>query len=98
MEDKNLENLTDDKLLELIHENIDKSDKHLYSTIVLTIVSLIQSIFLMFDYIGVLEFVIIYILCFCFYIYHKKKTNKYMSIVDKAVENLISRTNIDENK
>ena len=97
MEDKNLENLTDDELLDLIYENMDKADNHLYSSIILTVIILLQTLLLIFGYAGIIQFLIVYVLSISFYFYHKKKTDRYMSIVDKVLENLISRSTIDEN-
>jgi len=91
MKENNIKNLTDSELLELAHENMDKANKHLYSSIILSIISIIQTILLIFDYSGVIEFVIVYILCISFYFYHKKKSDKYMSIVDEAIKELTSK-------
>jgi hypothetical protein len=98
MKENNMENLTDEELLELAHENMDKADNHLYSSVILSIAALIQALLLIFEYASLIQFLVVYILSISFYLYHKKKTDKYMSIVDKALENLISRANIDENK
>ena len=86
-----VKDLTDGELLELAHKNMDKANKHLYSTIVITLLSLIQLFLMIFNYVGVVEFAIIYIVCLVFYLYHKKKSDSYMFIVDEALKELTSR-------
>jgi hypothetical protein len=86
-----MKNLTDSELLALAYKNLAKADKQLYSTLILTIIGIIQSILLIFNFVGVVSFLIVYPICFLLYLYHKKKQEKYMKIVDEALKELNSR-------
>jgi len=86
-----MKELNDGELLDLARKNLAIADKHMYSTIILTIVSLIQSILLFFNFVGVISFLIVYLICFLLYLYHRKKQEKYMKIVDEALKELTSR-------
>ena len=44
-----VKDLTDGELLELAHKNMDKANKHLYSTIVITLLSFIQLFLMIFE-------------------------------------------------
>jgi hypothetical protein len=83
--------LNDSELLELVHKNLAIADKHMYSTIVLMVVAIIQSVLLMFSVVGVVSFLIVYPICFLFYFYHKTKGEKHLKIVDDALKELTSR-------
>jgi uncharacterized membrane protein len=78
-----MKNLTDSELLSLAHKNLDKADIHMYSTLILTIVSIVQSILLFFSFVGVVSFLL--------YLYHRKKQKKYMKIVDEVLNEFTSR-------
>jgi len=84
-----MKNLTDSELLSLAYKNLAIADKHFYSSMVLVIIGLIQSILLIFNF--VVSFLIVYPICFLLYLYHKKKQEKYMKIVDEALKELTSR-------
>ena len=86
-----MKNLTDSELLDLAYKKLEIADKHAYSSVVLVLISLIQVLLLIFDYIGVLGFILIYPLSFGFYLYHKIKSEKYMNMVDDILQELISR-------
>jgi amino acid transporter len=86
-----MKELNDGELLDLARKNLAIADKHMYSTIILTIVSLIQSILLFFNFVGVVSFLIVYLICFLLYLYHRKKQEKYMKIVDEALKEFTSR-------
>jgi pilus assembly protein TadC len=86
-----MKDLNDKELLDLAWENIARADKHLYSTLVLVIIGLIQSILLMFNFVNILSFLIIYPISFLLYLYHKKKQEKYMNVVNEALDELTSR-------
>lgn len=86
-----MKELNDRELLDLAWKNLSRADKHLYSTIVLVIIGLIQSILLMFDFVNILSFLIIYPISFLLYLYHKKKQEKYMKVVNEALDELTSR-------
>jgi amino acid transporter len=86
-----MKELNDRELLDLAWKNLAIADKHMYSTIILTIVSLIQSILLFFNFVGVISFLIVYLICFLLYLYHRKKQEKYMKIVDEALKEFTSR-------
>jgi amino acid transporter len=87
----NVKELNDGELLDLARKNLAIADKHMYSTIILTIVSLIQSILLFFNFVGVVSFLIVYLICFLLYLYHRKKQEKYMKVVDEALKEFTSR-------
>jgi len=86
-----MKNLTDNELLALAWENIAKADKHLYSTLVLTIIGITQAILLIFSFVSIFSFLIIYPISFLLYLYHKKKQEKYMKVVNEVLEELTSR-------
>jgi uncharacterized membrane protein (DUF373 family) len=86
-----MKNLTDSELLSLAHKNLAKADIHMYSTIVLTVVSFIQSILLFFNFVGAVSFLIVYPICFLLYLYHRKKQKKYMKIVDEVLNEFTLR-------
>ena len=86
-----MKNLTDSELLALAYKNLAKADKQFYSTLILTIIGIIQSILLIFNFVGVVSFLIVYPICFLLYLYHKKKQEKYMKIVDEVLKELTSR-------
>ena len=86
-----MKELNDGELLDLAQKNLAIADKHMYSTIILTIVSLTQSILLFFNFVGVVSFLIVYLICFLLYLYHRKKQEKYMKIVDEALKEFTSR-------
>ena len=86
-----MKELNDGELLDLAWKNLAIADKHMYSTIILTIVSLIQSILLFFNFVGVVSFLIVYLICFLLYLYHRKKQEKYMKIVDEVLKEFTSR-------
>lgn len=86
-----MKNLTDGELLDLARKNLAIADKHMYSTIVLTVVSIIQSILLFFNFVGIVSFLIVYLICFLLYLYHRKKQEKYMKVVDEALKEFTSR-------
>jgi len=86
-----MKELNDGELLDLARKNLAIADKHMYSTIILTIVSLIQSILLFFNFVGVVSFLIVYLICFLLYLYHRKKQEKYMKVVDEALKEFTSR-------
>jgi Ca2+/Na+ antiporter len=86
-----MKELNDGELLDLARKNLAIADKHMYSTIILTIVSLTQSILLFFNFVGVVSFLIVYLICFLLYLYHIKKQEKYMKIVDEALKEFTSR-------
>jgi pilus assembly protein TadC len=86
-----MKELKDSELLDLAWKNLSRADKHLYSTIVLVIIGLIQSILLMFNFVGIVSFLIIYPVSFLLYLYHKKKQEKYMNVVKEALDELTSR-------
>jgi amino acid transporter len=75
----------------LARKNLAIADKHMYSTIILTIVSIVQSILLFFNFVGVVSFLIVYLICFLLYLYHRKKQEKYMKVVDEALKEFTSR-------
>jgi len=86
-----MKELNDSELLNLAYKHLAISDKHMYSTIVLMVVAIVQSVLLMFSIIGVLSFLIVYPVCFLFYFYHKSKGEKHLKIVDEALKELTSR-------
>ena len=86
-----MKDLNDSELLDLAWKNLAIADKHMYSTIVLMAVAIIQSVLLMFSLVGMVSFLIIYPICFLFYFYHKKKGEKHLKIVDDALKELTSR-------
>jgi uncharacterized membrane protein len=88
-----MKNLTDSELLAVAYKNLAIADKHLYSTIILAIVGLVQSVLLIFEFVNIFSFLIVYPISFLLYLYHKKKQEKYMKIVDEALEELTSREN-----
>ena len=75
----------------MARKNLAIADKHMYSTIILTIVSIVQSILLFFNFVGVVSFLIVYLICFLLYLYHRKKQEKYMKVVDEALKEFTSR-------
>jgi hypothetical protein len=97
MKESNMENLTDEELLELVNKYLDKVDNHLYSSIILSVVTIIQSLLLIFEYSGLIQFLVIYIISIFLYFYHKKKTDKYMSIVDELIKQLTSVSDNNNN-
>jgi Ca2+/Na+ antiporter len=86
-----MKELTDRELLDLAWKNLKIADRHLYSTVVLTVVSIVQSILLIFSFVSVISFLIIYPICFLLYLYHRKKQEKYMNIVEATLNELTSR-------
>jgi hypothetical protein len=86
-----MKELNDGELLDLARKNLAIADKHMYSTLILTIVSIVQSILLFFNFVGVVSFLIVYLICFLLYLYHRKKQEKYMKIVDEALKEFTSR-------
>jgi uncharacterized membrane protein len=86
-----MKELKDSEVLELAWKNLAKADKHLYSTVVLVIVGLIQSILLIFNFVNIFSFLIVYTISFLLYLYHRKKQEKYMKVVNDALEELGSR-------
>ena len=86
-----MKELNDSELLELAWKNLARADKHLYATIVLVIVGLIQSILLLFNFVGIVSFLIKYPISLLLYFYHKKKQENYMKVVNEALEELTSR-------
>ena len=86
-----MKDLNDRELLDLAYKHLAISDKHMYSTIVLMVVAIIQSVLLMFSVVGVVSFLIIYPICFLFYFYHKTKGEKHLKIVDDVLKELTSR-------
>lgn len=87
----NMKELNDSELLDKAYKHLEIADKHTYSTIVLTVVALIQAILLFFNIVGVGSFLIVYLICFLLYLYHRKKQEKYMKIVDEALKEFTSR-------
>ena len=86
-----MKELNDRELLDLAWKNLAIADKHMHSTLILTIVSIVQSILLFFNFVGVVSFLIVYLICFLLYLYHRKKQEKYMKIVDEALKEFTSR-------
>lgn len=86
-----MKNLTDSELLDLAYEKLAIADKHMYSSIVLVIIGLIQSILLLFSFVNIFSFLIVYPISFLLYLYHRKKQEKYMNIVNEVLEELTSR-------
>jgi Ca2+/Na+ antiporter len=86
-----MKELNDGELLDLARKNLAIADKHMHSTLILTIVSIVQSILLFFNFVGVVSFLIVYLICFLLYLYHRKKQEKYMKIVDEALKEFTSR-------
>jgi Flp pilus assembly protein TadB len=86
-----MKELTDNELVTLAWENLAMADKHLYSTLVLMIIVLIQSILLMFSIVNIFSFLIVYPICFLLYLYHRKKQEKYMNVVTEVLDELTSR-------
>ena len=86
-----MKELNDGELLDLARKNLAIADKHLYSTIILSVVSIIQAILLIFNIVGVGIFLIVYLICFLLYLYHRKKQEKYMKIVDELLKEFTSR-------
>ena len=86
-----MKDLNDRELLDLAYKHLAISDKHMYSTIVLMVVAIIQSVLLMFSVVGIVSFLIVYPICFLFYFYHKTKGEKHLKIVDDALKELTSR-------
>jgi hypothetical protein len=66
-----MKELNDGELLDLARKNLAIADKHLYSTIILSVVSIIQAILLIFNIVGVGIFLIVYLICFLLYLYHR---------------------------
>jgi len=86
-----MKNLTDSELLALAHKNLAIADKHRYSTIILLVLAIAQAIFLFINLITITPYLIITILSYILYFYHRKKQEKYMKIVDEVLEELTSR-------
>jgi Flp pilus assembly protein TadB len=86
-----MKELNDNELLNLAYKHLAISDKHMYSTIVLMVVAMIQVFLLIFNLIGVFSFLVIYPICFLFYFYHKSKGEKHLKIVDEALKEFASR-------
>lgn len=86
-----MKDLTDSQLIDMIYENLENADKHMYVNIVLTIIAIIQSVLLIFNLVGVFSFVSVYVLCLIFYLYHQKKSEKYMKTIDELLKELTSR-------
>jgi beta-lactamase regulating signal transducer with metallopeptidase domain len=87
----NIKELNDSELLDKAYKHLEIADKHLYSTIILSVVSIIQAILLIFNIVGVVSFLVIYLICFLLYLYHRKKQEKYMKIVDELLKEFTSR-------
>lgn len=88
-----MKDLTNEELLELAWGNLDKADRHMYASIVLVSVSLIQSLLLIFSVVHIVGFLLVYIPSFSLYLYHKHKGDKHLKIVDQAIVELTSREN-----
>jgi amino acid transporter len=86
-----MKELNDSELLDKAYKHLEIADKHMYSTLILTIVSIVQSILLFFNIVGVGSFLIVYLICFLLYLYHRKKQEKYMKIVDELLKEFTSR-------
>jgi hypothetical protein len=88
-----MKDLTNDELLDLAWDNIDNADRHTRASIVLVVLSLIQSILLMFSIVNILGFLLVYVPSICLYLYHKSKSDRYLKIVNEAIMELTSREN-----
>ena len=87
----NMKELNDSEVLDKAYKHLEIADKHTYSTIVLTVVALIQAILLFFNIVGVVSFLIVYPLCVLFYLYHKYKSEKHLKIIEELLKEFTSR-------
>jgi hypothetical protein len=88
-----MKDLTNEELLELAWGNLHKADTHMYASIVLVLVSLVQSLLLIFSIVHIVGFLLVYIPSICLYLYHKNKGDKYLKIANEVIAELISREN-----
>jgi hypothetical protein len=89
----NMKNLSNDELLDLAWSNISKADNHINASIVLVLLSLIQSLLLIFGVVNIVGFLLVYVPSFCLYLYHKHKGDKYLKTTYEVIAEITSREN-----
>lgn len=86
-----MKNLTDSQLLEMAHIEIKKMDIHLWSTIVISVLMIIESSFLIFGLIKLGLFIFFWVLLGLLYLFHNNKAKKSENKINEILNELTSR-------
>ena len=86
-----MKNLSDDDLLELAHEKLAISDKHLYSSAVLLILVITETFLCLFDYISILFYILSITVFYCLHLYHSNQGKKCVKEVEDILKEFDSR-------
>lgn len=86
-----MKNLTDKELIDMAHFEVRKIDTHAWSQIVISILGIIQSILLIFNFTNVLFFVIFWVLIVGIYVFHTKKIKECEFKLQEILNELTSR-------
>lgn len=86
-----MKEFTDEELITMAFSEIKKMDIHLWSTIVISILMIIESSFLIFSLIPIWVFIIFWSLFMLLYLFHNNKAKKSEKKINKILNELTSR-------
>ena len=86
-----MKNLTDKQLIDLAYSEVNKMDIHSWSQIIISIFLIIQLGLLIFNLISVVIFTFLWVLFFCLYMFHTRKSKKSEIKLQEILDELTSR-------
>ena len=86
-----MKELKDGELIDLAYSEIKKMDIHSWSQIVISLLVIVQAIFLVFDIITLLSYGFIWIVFLFLYLFHRNKIKKSEIKMQEILDELTSR-------
>jgi hypothetical protein len=86
-----MKELKDGELIDLAYSEIKKMDIHSWSQIVISLLVIVQAIFLVFDIITLISYGFIWVVFLFLYLFHRNKIKKSEIKIQEIMDELTSR-------
>lgn len=86
-----MKEFTDDELITMVYSELKKMDIHFWSQIIISVFLMVQSGLLFFNLVSIGLFVVLWVLFFCLYMFHKHKSKKSEIKLQEILDELTSR-------
>jgi len=86
-----MKEFTDDELITMAYSEIKKMDIHFWSQIIISVFLIVQLGLLIFNLVSVNLFTFLWVLFFCLYLVHNKKSKKSEIKLKEILDELTSR-------
>jgi hypothetical protein len=86
-----MKELKDGELIDLAYDEIRKMDVHIWSTIIICVIILAESVFLILNMIPVLVYGLLWLVLMVAYLIHRKKITNSEKKIEEILKELTSR-------